>query len=122
MYRSLLASAPNARGPSTILLRHGKCHLPRAIGASHSNGRTFNRRNANRRSSQDTGRFQSTAAYPPYEKPPNVEQWEKLATKELSKSTKTVDSLRADRVTPVRFPNSIVNIIVLFEKGSGLIL
>ena len=48
---------------------------------------------------------QSTVAHPqsqPYEKPRNVEQWEKLATKELSKSTKTVDSLRTERVTPVR--------------------
>ena len=45
---------------------------------------------------------QSTVAHPPpYEKPHNVEQWEKLAMKELSKSTKTVDSLRTERITPV---------------------
>jgi len=47
---------------------------------------------------------QSTVAYQnniPYEKPHNVEQWETLATKELSKSSKSVDSLRTERVTPV---------------------
>eukprot|EP00571_Detonula_confervacea_P008990 CAMPEP_0172314010 /NCGR_PEP_ID=MMETSP1058-20130122/21441_1 /TAXON_ID=83371 /ORGANISM="Detonula confervacea, Strain CCMP 353" /LENGTH=822 /DNA_ID=CAMNT_0013027759 /DNA_START=65 /DNA_END=2530 /DNA_ORIENTATION=+ len=103
MYRSLLVrSSTNARGPATTLLHHGKCRVPRAIGASLSNRLAFNRRNADGRSNrQGTGRFQSTSsAYPPYEKPRNVELWEKLATKELSKSSKTVDSLRADRVTP----------------------
>ena len=47
---------------------------------------------------------QSTVSYQndiPYEKPHNVEQWERLATKELSKSSKSVDSLRTERVTPV---------------------
>jgi len=37
----------------------------------------------------------------PYSKPRNVELWEELASKELSKSSMTVDSLRSDRVTPV---------------------
>ena len=47
---------------------------------------------------------QSTVSYQndiPYEKPHNVEQWERLATKELSKSSKSVYSLRTERVTPV---------------------
>ena len=47
---------------------------------------------------------QSTVSYQndiPYDKPHNVEQWERLATKELSKSSKSVDSLRTERVTPV---------------------
>ncbi len=38
----------------------------------------------------------------PYARPHNVELWEELATKELSGSKHTIDSLRADRVTPVR--------------------
>ena len=49
---------------------------------------------------------QSTISYQndiPYEKPHNVEQWERLATKELSKSSRSVDSLRTERVTPVSF-------------------
>lgn len=106
MYRSLLASSTNARGgPSTILLRPGKYYLPRAIvGASHSSNQlAFNRRNSvGNFQGANANRSQSTAsAYPPpYEKPKNVELWEKLATKELSKSTKTVDSLRTNRVTP----------------------
>lgn len=84
--------------PSSVFLRRVKRHsLPRAfVGAFLSNGRAFGR-------GGDGGtRFQSTAAssYPPYEKPQTVKEWEKLATKELSRSTKTVDSLRADRVTP----------------------
>ena len=46
---------------------------------------------------------QSTVSYQndPYEKPHNIEKWERLATKELSKSSKSVDSLRTERVTPV---------------------
>ena len=50
-----------------------------------------------------TKRYQSSSAasaYPPYEKPQNVELWEKLANKELSRSKKTVDTLRTERVTP----------------------
>mmetsp|Transcript_10656 Transcript_10656/g.19432 ORF Transcript_10656/g.19432 Transcript_10656/m.19432 type:complete len:636 (+) Transcript_10656:147-2054(+) len=35
-----------------------------------------------------------------YTKPASVEEWEGLATKELSRSEKTVDSLRMERVTP----------------------
>lgn len=89
MFRSLLAGASNAgknsRGLATALLQ-GKYHLPRT----------------NLTASSLSDRLLSTAAYPPYEKPPSVERWEKLATKELSKSTKTVDTLRTDRVTPVR--------------------
>ena len=37
----------------------------------------------------------------PYSKPRNVELWEELASKELSRSGMTVESLRSDRVTPV---------------------
>jgi methylmalonyl-CoA mutase len=32
--------------------------------------------------------------------PPSVQQWEKLANKELDKSHVTVDSLRTERITP----------------------
>jgi hypothetical protein len=39
---------------------------------------------------------------PPHSKPRSVELWEELAGGELSRSGATVDSLRADRVTPVR--------------------
>ena len=39
---------------------------------------------------------------PTYEKPRSVRQWEALATKELSKSSVSVDSLRTQRVTPVK--------------------
>ncbi|KAL9183443.1 hypothetical protein ACHAXT_004299 [Thalassiosira profunda] len=88
MYRSLLAGGPPPNARAAVLLRR---LLPRSLGASlphlpESGG-------ASRPQS-------STAAYPPYDKPPNVELWEKLADKELAGSTKTVDSLRTDRVTP----------------------
>lgn len=89
MFRSLLSSSTrNTCGPSFSHLGRqigNKCRTTNAIiigSASH----------------------QSTVAHPPpppYEKPHNVEQWEKLAMKELSKSTKTVDSLRTERITPV---------------------
>lgn len=49
--------------------------------------------------------FQSTsaaAAHSTYKKPKTVELWEELASKELAKSTMTVESLRTERVTPVR--------------------
>jgi methylmalonyl-CoA mutase len=44
----------------------------------------------------------STASTGDYEEPPNVEEWKRLATKELSRSKGrvTVDTLRTDRVTP----------------------
>jgi methylmalonyl-CoA mutase len=45
-------------------------------------------------------RLLSTLGDHTYEKPPSVAQWEELATKELSKSHVTVDSLRTERVTP----------------------
>ena len=48
-------------------------------------------------------RFSSSLAHDDYVKPVNVSHWEKLAEKELSKSNKTVDSLRTERITPVRF-------------------
>ena len=102
MFRSLLAGASNAgknsRGLATALLQ-GKYHLPRTILTA---------------ASSPSDRLLSTAAYPPYEKPPSVERWEKLATKELSKSTKTVDTLRTDRVTPVR--GVMVSLLFLFDK------
>lgn len=46
-------------------------------------------------------RLSSYVAHEPYVKPATVSQWEKLAEKELSKSKKSVDSLRTERVTPV---------------------
>ena len=73
-------------------------------------------------------RFQSSAASPassshaPYVKPRNVELWEELATKELSKSTMTVESLRTERVTPVRriglchFSECYLHCVLLFKK------
>jgi methylmalonyl-CoA mutase len=45
-------------------------------------------------------RFLSSLTDHAYTKPPSVEQWEKLAEKELSKSEVSVDSLRTERVTP----------------------
>ena len=107
MYRSLLTknASHHARGASAILLRQGRHQLPRAISASLSSG--------------CRARFQSTAAsYPPYEKPPNVEQWERLAEKELSRSTKSVDSLRTNRVTPVRY--CALQVTLLFFLNSRM--
>jgi hypothetical protein len=46
-------------------------------------------------------RHLASVAHDVYEKPANVLLWEKLAEKELSKSRKSVDSLRTERVTPV---------------------
>ena len=52
------------------------------------------------------GRSHSSAAavdedpVPPYTKPPTVAEWERLATRELSRSPRTVESLRTSRVTP----------------------
>jgi hypothetical protein len=43
----------------------------------------------------------SSSSHSTYTKPRNVELWEELASKELSKSNMTVDSLRTERVTPV---------------------
>ena len=54
---------------------------------------------------------------PPYEKPHSVEHWEKLATKELSKSSKTVDSLRTERVTPVRKGTNIFFFILILTSS-----
>ena len=53
-------------------------------------------------------RYNSSAAaaaandesYPPYQKPLNLQQWEALANKELSRSNKTIDTLRTQRLTP----------------------
>lgn len=42
----------------------------------------------------------STEGSAPYEPPASVVQWEELAKKELSRSTKTVNSLRTNRVSP----------------------
>ena len=39
-------------------------------------------------------------SYPPYQKPLNLQQWEALANKELSRSNKTIDTLRTQRLTP----------------------
>jgi methylmalonyl-CoA mutase len=49
---------------------------------------------------QSTASEASSSSYAPYEKPVSVEQWEQLANKELSKSNKTVDTLRTNRITP----------------------
>ena len=51
-------------------------------------------------SPSSSARFLSTLTDQVYSKPPSVEQWEKLAAKELGKSDVTVDSLRTERVTP----------------------
>ena len=53
-------------------------------------------------------RYNSTSAaaevndesYLPYQKPLNLQQWEALANKELSRSNKTIDTLRTQRLTP----------------------
>ncbi|KAL7429139.1 hypothetical protein ACHAXH_002601 [Discostella pseudostelligera] len=42
----------------------------------------------------------SSSSHSTYKKTRNVELWEELASKELSKSNMTVDSLRTERVTP----------------------
>ena len=54
-----------------------------------------------RASSILTTRFSSAVTHDTYVKPESVSQWEKLAGKELSKSKKSVDSLRTERITPV---------------------
>jgi len=97
MYRTLPPPSSILRQGKRHFLRPSLCSNPRGFHRSHSDKR-------NRNYDCNNGRFQSTDAssssYPPYEAPPNVKEWEKLATKELSRSIKTVDSLRADRVTP----------------------
>jgi hypothetical protein len=55
----------------------------------------------------------SSSSHSTYKKPRNVELWEELASKELSKSNMTVDSLRTERVTPV-------STIALFLLISGI--
>ncbi|KAK1736540.1 methylmalonyl-CoA mutase [Skeletonema marinoi] len=94
MYRAAIKSSVGG-GTTKTLLHHAKNNLSRAAAPSLLSIRH---------------RYQSTAAteadepssssYPPYKKPINVEQWETLATKELSKSNKTVDTLRTQRITP----------------------
>jgi len=114
MYRSLASASSNAvRGPSPslrrlLLLRRGNLlsfsghHFPRGISGAAA-AAIADGSNDYRASSSVSRRFQSTpssASASSYEKPPNVERWETLANKELSRSTTTVDSLRVDRVTP----------------------
>lgn len=102
MYSSLLAFASNGVRSSHILLRQGKQHARRATNVLSSRS-IFDCRSG-LQDSASTSRSQSTASaahHPPHEKPPNVELWETLATKELSKSKQSVDSLRCERITPV---------------------
>ena len=58
---------------------------------------------------------------PPYEKPQSVEHWEQLATKELSKSSKTVDSLRTEQVTPVRIGTNIFFFILILTSSQCMV-
>lgn len=121
-YRSIIAArSVNARLLPAAAGRQGQLHLSMpnvaAVGDGttpflvehehyrHDSATTIRRYNSIRFA---CCRFQSSAASPassshaPYVKPRNVELWEELATKELSKSTMTVESLRTERVTPVR--------------------
>lgn len=49
-----------------------------------------------------TSHPQTSSQLPELKTPRNVELWEELAAKELSKSSMTVNSLRTERITPVR--------------------
>ena len=121
-YRSIIAvRSVNARLLPAAAGRQGQLHLSMpnvaAVGDGttpflvehehyrHDSATTIRRYNIIRFA---CCRFQSSAASPSssshttYVKPRNVELWEELASKELSKSTMTVESLRTERVTPVR--------------------
>ena len=119
-YRSIIAArSVNARLLPAAAGRQGQLHMSMpnvaAVGDGttpflvehehyrHDSATTIRRYNRFVRC-----RFQSSVASPSssshstYVKPRNVELWEELASKELSKSTMTVESLRTERVTPVR--------------------
>ncbi len=90
MYRAAIKSSIGGTTTTTktLFLYYAKHNLSRAAAPSLLSIRH---------------RYQSSstaAAAASYEKPLIVKLWEKLATKELSKSNKTVDTLRTERLTP----------------------
>lgn len=89
MYRA--ATKRSVGGATKILLHSATTNLSRAASRSVLSIQHL------RHSSSSA---EESTYYPPYEKPANVEQWEKLATKELSKSNQTIDTLRTQRITP----------------------
>jgi len=89
MYRSAIKRSVG--GASKLLIHSSQTNLSRAASPSLL---SIHHRHHSSSSAEEP------PYYPPYEKPANVEEWEKLATKELSKSSKTIDTLRTQRITP----------------------
>eukprot|EP00984_Skeletonema_dohrnii_P012732 scaffold5193_cov93-Skeletonema_dohrnii-CCMP3373.AAC.10 len=96
MYRAAIQSSVGG-GTTKTLLHHAKNNLSR--GALPSLLSIRHRHQSSTAASAEDDE-PSSSSYPPYKKPINVEQWETLATKELSKSNKSVDTLRTQRITP----------------------
>mmetsp|Transcript_3368 Transcript_3368/g.5039 ORF Transcript_3368/g.5039 Transcript_3368/m.5039 type:complete len:202 (+) Transcript_3368:149-754(+) len=97
MYRAAIQSSVGG-GTTKTLLHHAKNNLSR--GALPSLLSIRHRHQSSSTAAATPEADEPSASYPPYKKPINVEQWETLATKELSKSNKTVDTLRTQRITP----------------------
>ena len=87
-YRSVLLFAKNNCLSRAAVTTVAQSQLPSTT--------SFKRRSLSSSSATVT----NDAAFPPYQKPPSVELWESLAKKELSKSNRTVDTLRTQRITP----------------------
>eukprot|EP00985_Skeletonema_marinoi_P020691 scaffold12368_cov149-Skeletonema_marinoi.AAC.2 len=96
MYRAAIKCSVGG-GTTKTLLHHAKNNLSRAAAPSLL---PIRHRYQSSTAAATTEADEPSSSYPPYKKPFNVEQWEALATKELSKSNKTVDTLRTQRITP----------------------
>ncbi|KAL7499472.1 hypothetical protein ACHAWT_007007 [Skeletonema menzelii] len=100
MYRTSTIIKSSVRGGASksLLLHSAKNNLSRARAALLPCLQTIRFRYNSTASAAEAN--EESSSYPPYQKPPNLQQWETLATKELSKSNKTIDTLRTQRLTP----------------------
>jgi len=100
MYRTSTIIKSSVRGGASksLLLHSAKNNLSRARAAFLPCLQTIRFRYNSTASAAEAN--EESSSYPPYQKPPNLQQWETLATKELSKSNKTIDTLRTQRLTP----------------------
>ena len=102
MYRAAaIKNSVVVRGGATksLLLHSAKNNLFRATAALLPSI-VRHRYNSSAATEAEVNDESSSSSYPPYQKPLNLQQWETLANKELSRSNKTIDTLRTQRLTP----------------------
>lgn len=99
--RLIVPSSSAAGGVSRTALRSFASYYSHLHGVFRNDRVGCCRLKSTSSSAAESSSTTSSSSHANYKKPRNVELWEDLASKELSKSNMTVDSLRTERVTPV---------------------